>query len=579
MYGKVQQKIYDELELLEVKVIEIPNFENLIFNLLENVYETNKISKTDLLKWSENNLKWVSEYNVDIALSILGLQVIEDRDLGINKVDLVSAIEHINDNIKFGSIIKYSELEKIFIKYNLNENDKLKIYDELELLDVKINRNIDYDNSCIPYNSKKKEKNISSSLCEIMSDENVTLNKKLNDIVESNIELFIEYINDNLKYGSFIDQIKLQKLFMQFNLSESEKSMAYDELEELHIKIIFNEDIKDENKNVNQIIENNIINEIKNGNANEILEKTHDDALNEEEDFSFLDDYDENNLDEILDSSAFIDKVNKYKVKVDKSYNIEYLKDLQSLDKEKNLNGQNNIVVANKNLIWREALKLKNFSTPSFTVDDMFQSGAIGLLKAAEKFDVNSGNQFSTYAVYWIKQNIIRDLYDYADTIRLPVHIHERINKLNKIENVLWNSFGEVASKSDLAIYMDESVEKISSLQYYRNQYNLDSLDRSISDDDSSYLLNFITDESKTTEDLYEEKELKCNITKQLNTLTDREKAIMKLRFGLEDGEIHTLEQIGQKFGVTRERVRQIEAKSLTKLRHSSRSKLLKDFY
>lgn len=380
------------------------------------------------------------------------------------------------------------------------------------------------------------------------------MNNKLNDIEYDEVKILI--IEELTKYANehsgFVNNKYLESLDL-FNLID------IDDIEEIKSKLAENQvEFIDEGENLEDIeIVEDLID----------LEDEKEDAEDEEiklEDFSDLKGF---NID---------DPVKMYLKEIGKI-------PLLSADEERILaeNMEAGDIEAKKKLA-ETNLRLvvsiaKRYVGRGMQFLDLIQEGNMGLMKAVEKFDFRRGFKFSTYATWWIRQAITRSIADQARTIRIPVHMVETINKLVRIERQLVQELGREPTNEEISEHMGIEVDKVNEIRKIAQEPV--SLETPIGEEDDSHLGDFIEDETAIAPDEAANfSMLKGQLNQVLSTLSDREKKVLELRFGLNDGTPRTLEEVGKEFEVTRERIRQIEAKALRKLKHPSRSQKLKDF-
>ena len=405
-------------------------------------------------------------------------------------------------------------------------------------------------------------------------------NKKIEDQVEINDVVKSEKntISKLAKKEKLIAEIKKQEKGSENNkeeeLSETEKVQKIVKKAKENGKITYGELAKElENTNPEQI--DKVFDAFEEMGVNLL-----NDDFEEEPDIEDLKEVEDLKLDQITDTSyegiSVDDPVRMYLREIGKIPLLSYEKELELAKRilENDEEAKQELAEANLRLVVSIA---KKYVGRGMLFLDLIQEGNMGLIKAVEKFDYTKGFKFSTYATWWIRQAITRAIADQARTIRIPVHMVETINRLIRTSRHLLQQLGREPTPEEIAKEMELPVEKVMEIQ--KIAQDPVSLETPIGEEDDSHLGDFIQDEdSPAPHDAASYTLLREQLEDVMSTLTPREAKVLKLRFGLEDGKARTLEEVGKEFDVTRERIRQIEAKALRKLRHPSRSKKLRDY-
>ena len=296
----------------------------------------------------------------------------------------------------------------------------------------------------------------------------------------------------------------------------------------------------------------------------------------EPEDFEEIEEVEDVDDEKLLDQLPVDDPVRMYLKEIGRTplltpeEETELARRVREGDKE----AKDRMTAANLRLVVSIA---RRYSAPGLQLLDLVQEGSMGLMKAVEKFDPSMGYKFSTYATWWIRQAITRAIADQGNTIRIPVHMVESINKTHRVSAKLFQELGRAPSEAEIAEAMELPPEKIREI--LRAGQEPVSLETPVGAEADTFLVDFIAaDEQEDPEALASKALLREQVRQILMTLSERERRVLELRYGMTDGQMHTLEQVGKEFNVTRERIRQIEAKALRKLRHPSRWKIIQDY-
>lgn len=419
--------------------------------------------------------------------------------------------------------------------------------------------------------SKSTKKTITKAKTKpnIKVEDNNNKKTKKKDIKVELQKLKEEAINSIIELGrdeGEINQTTIMEKLYKLHVTPEEVEKLYIKLEKLGVEVI-----NEKEPDIDEIIDDDLIEEVADDVILDIDEPDFEELEKVEKEMNL------NLSDMSVPEGIFVDDpVRLYLKEIGK---IPLLTPEEELAiGEKALNGDEDakqkLAEANLRLVVSIA---KKYVGRGMLFLDLIQEGNMGLIKAVEKFDYNKGFKFSTYATWWIRQSITRSIADQSRTIRIPVHMVETINKLIRTSRNLLQQLGREPRPEEIAKEMDLPVDKVAEIQKIAQEPV--SLETPIGEEDDSHLADFIPDEyAPSPQDLASYTLLKEQLEDVLQTLTPREAMVLKLRFGLEDGKPRTLEEVGRRFAVTRERIRQIEAKALRKLRHPSRSKKLKDY-
>ncbi len=428
-------------------------------------------------------------------------------------------------------------------------------------------------------------------------NEQVSLNEekeeKISDIKTPKLKEFLK----NVKKREDITYKELKEFIEQEKLTPKQVALIYDELAKANLEITIDPDVeevkeeqeqenKESNKEINEndakeeqpveILEQDSVNTTGDNLDNSVAEldiEPNLEDITEIEKNILLDDVDDMSF---TDNLAVDDPVKMFLKEIGKIKLLTYEEENELATRMVNgdVEAKNQLIESNLRLVVSIA---KKYIGRGMHFLDLIQEGNLGLIKAVEKFDQTKGYKFSTYATWWIRQAITRAIADQARTIRIPVHMVETINKLIRTSRHLLQTLGREPTPEEIAEELEMPVEKVREVLKVAQEPI--SLETPVGEEDESNLGTFIPDEDALSPaEQAADVLLREHIEEVMQTLTPREAKVLKLRFGLQDGRMRTLEEVGKEFDVTRERIRQIEAKALRKLRHPSRSKRLKDF-
>jgi RNA polymerase primary sigma factor len=571
-----------------------------------NLYDADQID--GIIKLITDLKIKVVESNKDIQTEVVigDDEVTDDDDNEITEQEAVEVLSNLDEEFgrtsdpvrmymrEMGTVELLNRAGEIVIAKKIEEGQKLiyqaiqrfplsvsyflklfKEEEELEaqisdyILDVKENSNEGFKTEQIPEATVASDK--SDEIDESEEEEEIIDNSPDKELVSQKILIIKEYFD---KYKSQKDQIKAEKIFDKIKDEISNFKFTSLFIEKLIAKIqdISNNIVKYEKEMFSLCLKQTSLSK------KEFVRL----FKNHETDINILEEIKNNHLkpdtDEVLFSKDF-SKINKKLMLIESGQRIS-IQEIKVINKArrtgeiKERNAKREMVEANLRLVISIA---KKYTNRGLQFLDLIQEGNIGLMKAVDKFEYRRGYKFSTYATWWIRQAITRSIADQARTIRIPVHMIETINKLNRIQRKLLQENGKEASPEELAEHMDMTEEKVRRvLKIAKEPISMES---PVGDDEDSHLGDFIEDENAEKPlDQTINDGLSDSTRDILSSLTPREAKVLRMRFGIDMNTDHTLEEVGKQFDVTRERIRQIEAKALRKLRHPSRAQNLKSF-
>ncbi|URN42133.1 sigma-70 family RNA polymerase sigma factor [Peptoniphilus genitalis] len=582
------QKIimYDDSRLLMGSLFDdIDDYEEIIaytqkgFNLesiIKSIVDTNNDHEYGLNKIGLRSIvdSFLKE-DFKTITNILNFNINKYSDNIFNYSTYEYASNFIYEIKKYSNIIKKGIFKKNFVNEDGVQNNEIKLINSLNYsknrVDLLIDYKLDFNDLFLFVDGIMIINFIPTILYLEEKEDPKKIIKKIKEMQDKKIFQFLNNLiikhNDNIYFGYITEDFDDYKnITSYFTLSGKLSTKTLLNYKDVFLDLILEKCnlIESMNNEAKKLRNNDSVKNILKTNKEKNIEYEKDLPIDYSDEFlDLLDDEEEFDLDSILDNENF----ENFLENADFNFNSEYIGNII----EKNSKEDKELLVkANEGLVYKFANKYYRFYRPRcLDLDDIIQFGQVGLLKAAERFDFSKGTNFSTYAVIWIKQSIGRGIQDMGEIVRIPVHINEKINKLTRLEKKSESLYGYI--NDDYIIEeMDETLEKIKNYRLVRYRFlKTPSLDIKVGEDGDTNLKEFIEDPQVNIEQEYEINNLKALINRELNKLDDREKIIIKQRFGLDGYSPMTLEEVGKEFGVTRERIRQVENKVLKKLKYN----------